>query len=99
MDTKPAAINIAREDIELETIFYETVKLAFLKVCELHGCENLISQPLSSIHSNITLEISNEQNNEVMIPIINVVAKPCIGPEPKMNRIKPVKKVLIWNRG
>jgi hypothetical protein len=30
-----------------------------------------------------------------MIPIINVVAKPCIGPEPKINRIKPVKKVLI----
>ena len=34
-------------------------------------------------------------NNDVPIPINNVVAKPLIGPVPKINRIKAVKPVVI----
>ena len=35
-----------------------------------------------------------EQKSEVRIPIINVVAKPCTGPFPKMNRTIPVMIVV-----
>ena len=34
--------------------------------------------------------------NEVAIPIIKVVANPLIGPEPKIYKIIPVKKVVIF---
>jgi len=39
---------------------------------------------LSSRRSNISLEMKMAVNKEVRIPMIRVVAKPCMGPEPKM---------------
>ena len=39
------------------------------------------------------LAIKIEVNKDVTIPINNVVAKPLIGPEPKINNTAPVK---IW---
>ena len=35
-------------------------------------------------------------NNEVPIPINKVVAKPLIGPVPKINKITPVKPVVMF---
>ena len=35
------------------------------------------------------------QNNELIIPIIKVVAKPCTGPEPKIYNTIPVNRVVI----
>jgi hypothetical protein len=37
------------------------------------------------------LAIKIEVNNDVIIPINNVVAKPFIGPEPNMNNTAPIK--------
>ena len=44
----------------------------------------------------INLVIKIALNKEVMIPIINVVAKPLIGPVPKEKRIIPVNKVVTF---
>ncbi len=44
--------------------------------------------------SKISREIKMEVRTEVMIPMMRVVAKPFIGPEPKKKRIIPVRRVV-----
>ena len=45
--------------------------------------------------SNIKRVIKIEVNNDVKTPIINVVAKPYTGPEPKAKRIIATNKVVM----
>ena len=47
----------------------------------------------SSINKRV---INTAVNNEVAIPIINVNAKPLIGPDPKTYKIIPVKSVVMF---
>ena len=56
--------------------------------------ENKIDFPLFNLAETINLVMKIAQNNEVRIPIIKVVANPLIGPEPKIYRIIPVKRVV-----
>src|SRR5690606_31954496 len=70
-------------------------KLAPNKVFADQGNDTLTFISLSSINSKIKREIKIEVNNEVIIPTINVVAKPKIGPEPKKNNTTPTKNVVI----
>ena len=44
--------------------------------------------------SKIRRVMKMEVRTEVMIPMINVVAKPWTGPEPKMKRTIPVRRVV-----
>ncbi len=46
--------------------------------------------------SKTTREMNSAENNEVRIPMINVVAKPRIGPVPKAYRIIPVSNVVTF---
>ena len=52
--------------------------------------------PLLVFHSISILVIKIAVNNEVIIPINKVVAKPLIGPVPKENKISAVKPVVIF---
>ncbi|MNY16365.1 hypothetical protein D3C86_1496260 [compost metagenome] len=45
---------------------------------------------LAILHSNKILVMKIDVNREVKIPINKVVAKPLIGPVPKMNNTAPV---------
>ena len=51
--------------------------------------------PLFTYQSINNLVINIAVNNDVKIPMINVVAKPLIGPVPNTNNIKAVKPVVI----
>ena len=44
--------------------------------------------------SKMSLVMKIDVSTEVMIPMIRVVAKPCTGPEPKMNSTMPVRRVV-----
>ena len=50
----------------------------------------LVSQLINSLDMKIAV------NNDVIIPINNVVAKPLIGPVPKVYSINAVKPVVIF---
>ena len=52
--------------------------------------------PLFILAEIINLVINIAQNKEVIIPIINVVANPLIGPVPNEKRIIPVNKVVTF---
>ena len=60
--------------------------------------ENLLSKviffPLQILSSKMMREMKIEVSTEVMIPMISVVAKPLIGPEPKKNSTIPVSRVV-----
>ena len=58
--------------------------------------ENDIDLPLFILAEIINLVINIAQNKEVIIPIINVVANPLIGPVPNEKRIIPVNKVVTF---
>ena len=58
--------------------------------------EKLIFWFLPNIHSKINRVIKMAAKREVIIPIIKVVANPKIGPLPKMYKINPVKKVVMF---
>jgi len=65
-------------------------------------CKKFLETPLSKVMflflarraSNTSLEINTEVRNDVIIPITNVVAKPCTGPEPNRNSTTPVMIVV-----
>ncbi|MND87648.1 hypothetical protein D3C80_796540 [compost metagenome] len=59
------------------------------------GKDTLILISFSNIHSKITRVTSIAVNNDVIIPTINVVAKPKIGPLPNKNKMIPIKNVVI----
>ena len=67
-------------------IFLKPIKsiLTLWKAFLVYLLSTVISIFLSSIHSNISLAIKIEENNESISPMIRVVAKPCTGPEPKI---------------
>ena len=50
----------------------------------------------SNLRSKTTLEMNNAENNDVKIPMINVVAKPRIGPVPKEYKMTPVRRVVTF---
>ena len=50
--------------------------------------------PLFNIHVNMSLEITKAANTEEKIPIIRVVAKDSIGPEPKIFKTIAVNNVV-----
>ena len=56
--------------------------------------EKCMSFPLFNRAEIINLVINIAANNEVIIPITNVVANPLIGPVPKVYNIIPVNKVV-----
>ena len=56
--------------------------------------ENVMFLPFASLSSMMILEMKIDVRIDVMIPMINVVAKPCTGPEPKMKRTIPVSIVV-----
>ena len=62
----------------------------FLRNPSVNFVENLISTFLSSNHKNTRRVINTLVINEVITPIIRVIANPCIGPEPNIARIVPV---------
>ena len=49
-----------------------------------------------TIHSMSRRVMKTAEKNEVMIPMISVVAKPCTGPLPKTKRTIPVMIVVSW---
>ena len=59
-----------------------------------HEREKEIWPHLETIHSMSRRVTKTAQKNEVTIPMINVVAKPCTGPLPKMKRTIPVMMVV-----
>ena len=52
--------------------------------------------PFSPLESTSSLVIKIAVNNEVAIPINNVVANPLIGPVPKINSMNGVNPVVIF---
>ena len=50
--------------------------------------------PLETLSSKMILVMKIEVRTDVMIPMMRVVAKPCTGPEPKMNSTIPVRRVV-----
>ncbi len=59
-----------------------------------HLREKEIVPHLPTIHSISRRVMKTAQKNEVMIPMMSVVAKPCTGPLPKMKRTIPVMMVV-----
>ena len=57
--------------------------------------ENCKLPPLFTYQSTNKRVMKIAVNKEVKIPMINVVAKPLIGPVPNTNKIKAVKPVVI----
>ncbi len=53
-----------------------------------------ITYPLFNIQVNINLEITKAAKTDEKIPIINVVAKDSIGPEPNIFKTMAVKSVV-----
>ena len=60
------------------------------------GVENEIFLPFSLLISTNNRVIKIAVNKEVAIPIKRVVAKPLIGPVPKIKRINAVRPVVIF---
>jgi hypothetical protein len=64
-----------------------------MEVCE-KSLEKLVTN-VKLAFSNVFIDKDScnkiEVNNDVIIPINNVVAKPFIGPEPNMNNTAPIK--------
>jgi hypothetical protein len=58
--------------------------------------EKFISLPFFKRAEIINLVINIAANNDVRIPITKVVAKPLIGPVPKVYKIIPVKSVVTF---
>ena len=56
---------------------------------------NVMFLPFASLSSMMIREMKMDVKTEVTIPMISVVAKPCTGPEPKMNSTIPVSMVVI----
>jgi hypothetical protein len=61
-------------------------------VSEVEKSRDFPFLPYPSIN-NLVIKIA--VNKEVAIPINNVVANPLIGPVPSINKIRPVKPVVI----
>ena len=59
-----------------------------------HLREKEILPHLATIHSIKRRVMNTALKNEVMIPMMRVVAKPCTGPLPKMKRTIPVMMVV-----
>ena len=59
-----------------------------------HLREKEICPHLATIHSISRRVMNTALKNEVMIPMIRVVAKPCTGPLPKMKSTIPVMMVV-----
>ena len=82
-------------------IIYETFLLLrkdidrFLNKFFVKGVENSNFFPDEIYHSTSILVIKIAVNNEVNIPINNVVANPLIGPVPNVYRINAVRPVVI----
>ena len=54
----------------------------------------LMLLPLATLSSKMMRVMKMEVSTEVMIPMIRVVAKPLIGPEPKKKSTRPVRRVV-----
>ena len=83
-------------------IIYETFLLLrkdmdiFLNKFFVKGVENSNFFPDEIYHSTSILVIKIAVNNEVNIPINNVVANPLIGPVPKIKRTRAVTPVVAF---
>ena len=60
------------------------------------GVEKLSLLPLSTSQYISNLDINIAVKSDVIIPINNVVAKPSMGPVPKLFKIKATKPVVIF---
>src|SRR5690606_34307015 len=62
----------------------------------VEGKENLMFLSFFSAHSNTKRVIKMAVKREERIPIIRVTEKPKIGPVPKANSTKPVRRVVMF---
>ena len=81
----------------MKAVFPNLMKSKFVcfKKSRVIFVENFTSLFFISQPSMMRRVMKIEVNNEVQIPIINVVAKPCTGPVPNSKRMKPVRNVVI----
>ena len=69
-------------------------KCVFLRKLLVRLFSKAMLLPFSMRSSKISLVMKIEVRTEVMIPMINVVAKPWTGPEPNTKRTIPVRRVV-----
>ena len=68
--------------------------LVFLRKFLDHSHSKVIPLPLLTRSSMMRRVMKMEVRTEVMIPMMSVVAKPLMGPEPKANSTRPVRRVV-----
>ena len=76
-------------------LFTRKSNFRFLNSPFVSGVEKLNLDPLFVSQLINNLEIKIAVNKDVIIPISNVVAKPLIGPVPKVYKINAVNPVVI----